>query len=263
MRLWVGGLQAVGGRGEIVTATTNNSSGGDVDMEDGEGGAASGGTGGCAEVFRGHDAAVTAMSLNIDGSRLVSGDGAGQVFVWDVSTRQVIRRLKQQSGSVTSTRIVQINGATGPYVNVGGGHAAENGYKAGAGGKTQSQLPMLKRTLWRPETEPLSVMMRFADNEQLEVDFDDELVVPRDCEDSRSAVRRELDEWNAPYQELVSGPAAAAIGVDDADGEESKPDEAETTIARLREELVKVYDHYKDLQAKYDKLESDFVSSQL
>jgi len=48
--------------------------------------------------FQGHSSEVTAMQLNFDGTLLVSGDKNGDIFVWDVGSRQVLRKIKGQKG---------------------------------------------------------------------------------------------------------------------------------------------------------------------
>jgi pre-rRNA-processing protein IPI3 len=49
--------------------------------------------------FVGHAAGVTAVNLSFDGTLLVSGDASGEVFVWDIGSRQVLRKLKEQNGT--------------------------------------------------------------------------------------------------------------------------------------------------------------------
>jgi pre-rRNA-processing protein IPI3 len=50
--------------------------------------------------FLGHAAPITAISLSFDGSLLVSGDQSGELFIWDVGSRQVLRKIKGQKGTV-------------------------------------------------------------------------------------------------------------------------------------------------------------------
>lgn len=51
--------------------------------------------------FVGHESGITALALSLDGSLLTSGAEDGNVFVWDVATRQMIRKLKQQPSAIT------------------------------------------------------------------------------------------------------------------------------------------------------------------
>jgi pre-rRNA-processing protein IPI3 len=51
--------------------------------------------------FVGHSAGVTTVALSFDGSLLVSGDASGEVFVWDIGSRQVLRKRKEQNGTRT------------------------------------------------------------------------------------------------------------------------------------------------------------------
>lgn len=48
--------------------------------------------------FVGHAGQVTAINLSFDASFLISGDGSGEVFVWDIGSRQVLRKIKGQNG---------------------------------------------------------------------------------------------------------------------------------------------------------------------
>src|SRR5277367_3825509 len=50
--------------------------------------------------FHGHSTDITAIALSFDGTLLVSGDKSGEIFVWDVGSRQVLRKIKGQSGTV-------------------------------------------------------------------------------------------------------------------------------------------------------------------
>lgn len=50
--------------------------------------------------FRGHAAPVTAINLSFDGSILVSGDQSGELFIWDIGSRQVLRIIKKQKGRI-------------------------------------------------------------------------------------------------------------------------------------------------------------------
>jgi pre-rRNA-processing protein IPI3 len=51
--------------------------------------------------FRGHTTEVTAMDLSFDGTLLISGDKSGEVFIWDIGSRQVLRKIKGQKGIST------------------------------------------------------------------------------------------------------------------------------------------------------------------
>jgi len=50
--------------------------------------------------FRGHADTVTAIALNFDGTLLVSGDKSGEIFVWDIPSRQVLRKIKGQNCTI-------------------------------------------------------------------------------------------------------------------------------------------------------------------
>ncbi|KAG0235948.1 Pre-rRNA-processing protein ipi3 [Actinomortierella wolfii] len=85
--------------------TTIEAVDGDSGLEQiGLGGAKRGGRGGGASdlVFKGHHHPITRLSLNFDGSALVSGDSKGTVLVWDVASRQMVREMKHHKGSVSS-----------------------------------------------------------------------------------------------------------------------------------------------------------------
>ena len=55
--------------------------------------------------FRGHSTEVTAINLSFDGALLVSGDNSGEIFVWDVGSRQVLRKIKGQNGTRSPGKI--------------------------------------------------------------------------------------------------------------------------------------------------------------
>ena len=44
--------------------------------------------------FCGHSTEVKAVNLSFDGTLLVSGDHSGEIFIWDVASRQVLRKIK-------------------------------------------------------------------------------------------------------------------------------------------------------------------------
>src|SRR5271170_992725 len=51
--------------------------------------------------FRGHSTEVTAISLSFDATLLISGDKSGELFVWDIGSRQVLRKIKGQNGMIS------------------------------------------------------------------------------------------------------------------------------------------------------------------
>ncbi|OLL23080.1 Pre-rRNA-processing protein IPI3 [Neolecta irregularis DAH-3] len=51
--------------------------------------------------FKAHSSEITSICLSFDATLLASGDHDGQVYVWDVPTRQVVRKLKSHKGPVT------------------------------------------------------------------------------------------------------------------------------------------------------------------
>lgn len=55
--------------------------------------------------FCGHSTEVTAINLSFDGTLLISGDNSGEIFVWDVGSRQVLRKIKGQNGTRSLEKI--------------------------------------------------------------------------------------------------------------------------------------------------------------
>lgn len=49
--------------------------------------------------FLGHAAPITAINLSFDATLLISGDQSGELFIWDVGSRQVLRKTKGQKGN--------------------------------------------------------------------------------------------------------------------------------------------------------------------
>lgn len=66
------------------------------------------------DVFSGNSTAVTALAVSLDGSMLISGAQDGRVLVWDISTKQLVRTLKQHASSIThlSTQVRPLQHAT-------------------------------------------------------------------------------------------------------------------------------------------------------
>jgi pre-rRNA-processing protein IPI3 len=50
--------------------------------------------------FHGHTTDITTIALSFDGTLLVSADKSGEIFVWDVGSRQVLRKIKGHTGTV-------------------------------------------------------------------------------------------------------------------------------------------------------------------
>jgi pre-rRNA-processing protein IPI3 len=63
--------------------------------------------------FRGHTSDITAMDLSFDATLLVSGDKSGELFVWDIASRQVLRKIKGHNGISFSSYLI-----LGPVSNV-------------------------------------------------------------------------------------------------------------------------------------------------
>ncbi|KAF8985241.1 Pre-rRNA-processing protein ipi3 [Entomortierella lignicola] len=83
--------------------TTLEAVDGDSGLEQiGLGGAKRSGSRGGDLVFRGHHNPILRLSLNFDGSALVSGDSKGHLMVWDVTSRQMVRDIKQHKGAISS-----------------------------------------------------------------------------------------------------------------------------------------------------------------
>jgi pre-rRNA-processing protein IPI3 len=53
--------------------------------------------------FVGHSGQISAINLSFDGALLISGDDSGEAFVWDIGSRQVLRKLKGQNGNPPSS----------------------------------------------------------------------------------------------------------------------------------------------------------------
>lgn len=79
--------------------TTIEAVDGDAGLEQiGLGGAKRNGVRGGDLVFRGHHHPILRLALNFDGTALVSGDNKGNLMVWDVASRQMVREIKQHKG---------------------------------------------------------------------------------------------------------------------------------------------------------------------
>lgn len=56
--------------------------------------------------FLGHSTSISSMSLSFDGSLLISGDQSGELFIWDIGSRQVLRKIKGQKGMANSLTLL-------------------------------------------------------------------------------------------------------------------------------------------------------------
>ncbi|ORY74603.1 WD40-repeat-containing domain protein [Protomyces lactucae-debilis] len=166
--------RAIGGMSSIVTAGTHSSS-----------------------LFTGHEAAVSALSLNFDGSLLVSGDASGNVFVWDAARRQLVRRLKAHG-----SRISFIRTEVRPSVPV-------------SEGKSTLVLPPLKRVQAERDLDEHQIWLKLASRSQSSfkpmADADAVLVglqqlnepaVGADNAEELFALQETLKKTQASYQEL-------------------------------------------------------------
>lgn len=85
-------VQAIGGMGAIFSADQSETT-----------------------VYSGHESPISALSLSHDGALLISGAEDGNVFIWDVATKQMIRKAKQQPSAVTLL-LTTIRPVTAPVV---------------------------------------------------------------------------------------------------------------------------------------------------
>lgn len=84
-------IEAVGGLGKIVTLKE------DVDLLDT--------ITSHSEAHKGTPVIITQLQVSFDGTMLVSGDSLGSVFVVDISTKQVARKLKELNGPISNLRL--------------------------------------------------------------------------------------------------------------------------------------------------------------
>lgn len=123
-------IQAIGGMGAIVNAGHSEGS-----------------------AFVGHDSPISALSLSADGGLLTSGADDGNVYTWDVSSKQMIRKLKRQS-SMVSVLITSVRPAGQPV-----GLKSQN-----------NQLPQLKRAQAERDRDEHNVHVRLLGNVSADVE---------------------------------------------------------------------------------------------
>ncbi|ANB11450.1 Ipi3p [Sugiyamaella lignohabitans] len=112
-----------------------------------------------------HSASVTALTLSFDGTILISGDSAGQAYSWDLTSRQVLRKLKPNRGPISSIQTIALPKSE----TIIPSQAKVKASKGGAG-VTASQgpepIPQLKRVLEPAEQKSHDIWIKIPEHQQ-------------------------------------------------------------------------------------------------
>lgn len=127
-------FEAVGGLGKIVTIKE------DFDL---------------LETITCHqDASVTQMKISFDGTLLISGDSKGHVFIIDISTKQISRKLKDINGPISNLEIWRIKLNDERFER-----------KVGVDKSLVRQIPTLKRNICEEaDLQNEKLIVKFSDN---------------------------------------------------------------------------------------------------
>lgn len=220
-------IEAVGGLGKIVTLKP------DVDYLE---------TITCHEdhhrsiIQSGVDVSITQLKLSFDGTLLISGDNQGSLFVIDITTKQVRKKLKELVGAITNIELWTIKADDKKFEN------------NGVDKNLSRTIPVLKRSV----IENSDLM-----NEKIILKLNEEF-----RSDRISTALSNFNQWlnNVQTEESIfanfssvdSQPLSTSgfsINID------------KTTIKDMKQELENKNKAYSELKAKYDELLSEYTSS--
>jgi pre-rRNA-processing protein IPI3 len=178
-----------------------------------------------AQDYPGHTTPITAIALSFDATLLVSGDTSGDIFIWDIGSRQVLRKIKEHKG-------ISLHLYNPPPL-----------WTATNIGPISSVVIFLK-----PEdTTPIGELQQFkrVQNERGRSDHDIWLTIPNqephvvvdDAEIARNGLRALTDE-----------------------GSESK---LKSRVLELEDEVARVYGAYGELKGVHEKLWKRYVDEKM
>lgn len=213
-------FEAVGGMGKMVTLRP------DVDY---------------AETFTCHedqhkplnDVSITQLKVSFDGTLLISGDSKGSLFVIDITTKQVRKKLKELVGEISSIELWTIELGDAKFENTG------------VDKNLMRTIPVLKRSVAEPSdlsSEKLIMKLESSTEEKTSPwDFDKWLDQVRDEE----AV---FANFSAVDSQTL-GNSGFSFNID------------KNTIKDMKKELQDKDQAYAELKAKYDELLSEYTTA--
>lgn len=147
-------IESVGGLGKIVTLKD------DVDMLD---------TITChADNHKGVPVSITQLKVSFDGTILISGDSLGSLFIIDISTKQISRKLKELNGPISNLQLWPIRFDDERFER-----------KVGVDKSLVRNIPILKRNICEEQDlQNEKLLVKFNDNvinesKHHEFNFDD------------------------------------------------------------------------------------------
>lgn len=168
---------------------------------------------------------VTQLALSLDGSLVISGDEKGRVAVIDVVSKQVVKELKELSGSITSVQVLN----TFNDVSVAGQQAEKN----------TRVIPTFKRVITTNEPKEQDVLYQIADEQEEKLfDIDAHL---------------EKVATEAMFFENFTNVNSEVVMRDNSHADGAKLKEAQ-------DKLYKVTKAYSDLRAMYEQLYSEHAA---
>ncbi|ONH68764.1 Pre-rRNA-processing protein IPI3 [Cyberlindnera fabianii] len=168
---------------------------------------------------------VTQLALSLDGSLVISGDEKGRVAVIDVVSKQVVKELKELSGSITSVQVLN----TFNDVSVAGQQAEKN----------TRVIPTFKRVITTNEPKEQDVLYQIADEQEEKLfDIDAHL---------------EKVATEAMFFENFTNVNSEVVMRDNSHADGAKLKEAQ-------DKLDKVTKAYSDLRAMYEQLYSEHAA---
>ncbi|KAF5094671.1 hypothetical protein DV451_004952 [Geotrichum candidum] len=116
-------------------------------------------------------ASVTCLDISFDGTVLAAGYSDGQAYTWDITTKQVLRKLAPQKEAVSSIQIVSRSRKVIPGgIKLTGNNSNMLAKKKNDTSAEIFKLPIFKRILDEKEIENHNVWVKLADAPKQEVD---------------------------------------------------------------------------------------------
>ncbi|KAI9312159.1 WD40-repeat-containing domain protein [Dichotomocladium elegans] len=184
-----------------------------------------------ASTFKGHTGTVTSLALSFDGSLLISASEDGDCIVWDVVSRQPLRKFGSHKGPVTNVACIMR-----PSELVTGNAAIKNA------------VPMpwrtFKRTVATGEEEEKSTTLQMVEDTSTDLKRYEQLLKDGPPYTSTPSILQPVMAAQATVDELQSGNSASALQI---------------RIGTLEEDLVKLHEHHNTYKSLNDTIYQSMV----
>lgn len=212
-------LEAVGGLGKIITLKP------DVDLLE---------TISChKDHHKTENVAITQLKASFDGTLLVSGDDKGCVFVIDIKTQQIRKKLKELIGEISNIELWTINPEDPKFEN------------KGVDKTLLRTIPVLKRSIMENKdlvNETLFVQLRSNEVEKLSFDLQGFLSSVQEEE-------RAFANFSGIDSHVATTGNGFSINVD------------KNIISEMKKEIEQKDAAYSTLKTKYDELLAEYTNS--